>query len=79
MAWSDYMLEGSADCGGRGGGEWLHHRETRMEAGRPQAIVLVQMSSDGSHTWVVAVGRGGEKWSVRVMDIFQRLTFCRAE
>lgn len=50
-----------------------------MEAGRPQAIVLVQMSSDGSHTWVVAVGRGGEKWSVRVMDIFQRLTFCRAE
>lgn len=50
-----------------------------MDAGRPQAIVLVQMRSDGGRTWVIAVGGGGEKWSVRCMDIFQRLTFCRGE
>lgn len=41
-----------------------------MEAGRPQAIVLVQTSSDGGRTWVAAAGGGGEKWSVLCMDVF---------
>lgn len=41
-----------------------------MEAGRPQAIVLVQTSSYGGSTWVVAAGGGGEKWSVQCMWMY---------